>query len=84
MLLNRRLRYRPKAYTDDDQIWHSLPPSGIPNRLSARRRELYYRNALQRVTSKQALATAQSPNPDNPFILAESETVYRPWYYQPF
>jgi len=33
MLVNRRLRYIPRAYTDDDRIFHATIPVGIPARL---------------------------------------------------
>jgi len=48
MLLNRRLRYIPAAYTDDDRLFHATIPVGIPARLPgivlesvARRHRIY-------------------------------------------
>jgi hypothetical protein len=83
MLLNRRLRYRPKAIAEDDQIWYTMPPKGIPARLPGIVREHFYRNARLHATRPTRNAYFLSPL-STPFFKNRYEVNSFVKYTEPF
>jgi len=62
MLLNRRLRYRPQAYTDDHRLYHATIPVGIPARLPGIVLETVARNHLNYRVGKDAVFIKDNNN----------------------
>jgi len=83
MLVNQRLRYRPRAVTDDDRIWYTMPPRGIPARLPKIVSEHFYRNARLHATNPQRGNYLLNPL-STPFFLNRYETCPYVKYTEPF
>jgi len=85
MLVNQRIRYRPRAVTDDDRIWYTMPPRGIPARLPGIVSEHFYRNA--RLHATKPTRNAYFINPlSTPFFKNGYERESNPFikYAEPF
>lgn len=62
MLVNRRLRYRPQAYTDDHRLFHATIPVGIPARLPGLVLESVARTHLNYRVGKDAVFIKSNSN----------------------
>lgn len=64
MLVNERLRFRPRSVYDDESLAVSLPPRGILSRLPDRIAEIYYRSAYGRYQEGYELLRAMGATPE--------------------